>query len=342
MSTWIDPKDPLLAELKNLDASLVEFTEGRDSATQFLSELPQRYSAQQVATLGNEQRTWEVVGLLHLNTGRTHEALAIFWCLYQHMLGAQSNDRYVHKGLLLVWIAECFAQLNFPLHAMRYLMLTLCEDALRQRGVVSPDNTGIYFRLVWRGLPDSELRRYAARFYELSQKHPREALFPEALLQRVDHGWVTEFPSASEASSYWVNPIYVRHHLDQLGDGTGEALEILAEYLMSCMPGCRTMRRRRSGSTDYDIVCSIDGFELDFRSELGRYFVNEGVRSFNIAYGRLPTREFLNSSVACWKIHWATIRKSSMTPNLASPSHEQRGITLSRQSRRRSACTTTL
>ena len=48
-----------------------------------------------------------------------------------------------------------------------------------------------------------------------------------------------------------------------------------AEYLLSAMPGCRTYRRKRSHSTDYDIVCSLDGFDLDFRSELGRYFVCE-------------------------------------------------------------------
>ena len=28
-------------------------------------------------------------------------------------------------------------------------------------------------------------------------------------------------------------------------------------------------------SSDYDIVCSVEGFEVDFRSELGRYFVCE-------------------------------------------------------------------
>jgi hypothetical protein len=44
---------------------------------------------------------------------------------------------------------------------------------------------------------------------------------------------------------------------------------------MSCMPGCRTRRRERSGSTDYDIVCAMEGVEVDFRSELGRYFVCE-------------------------------------------------------------------
>lgn len=41
------------------------------------------------------------------------------------------------------------------------------------------------------------------------------------------------------------------------------------------MPGCRTQRRLRSWSTDYDVVCSVDGHDVDFRSELGRYFVCE-------------------------------------------------------------------
>ena len=63
--------------------------------------------------------------------------------------------------------------------------------------------------------------------------------------------------------------------MKQLGDPTGKSLERLAQYVLSCMPGCRTVRRQRSSSTDYDIVCSMEGLELDFRSELGRYFVCE-------------------------------------------------------------------
>jgi hypothetical protein len=155
-------------------------------------------------------------------------------------------------------------------------MLTLCEDALRENGEVSPNTTGIYFRLVWgHGLPDAELRRYARQFFELAQALPEDAIYPEALLQRVDDSWLTELPSPDEASSYRVNPSYVQYLLAQLGRGTGEALELIAEYLMSCMPGCRTKRRERSGSTDYDIVCAMEGFDVDFRSELGRYFVCE-------------------------------------------------------------------
>jgi hypothetical protein len=275
MITWIAEDDALLLELKKLDGSLLKLLEGRNSAAVMLEELPRRFSPERIAGETNERRCWEVIGLLHLNTGRTHEALALFWALYQQTLLAQKSGKYVHKGLPLVWIAECFARLDSPVHAKRYLMLTLCEDALREKGSVSPDNTGIYFRLVWGGLPDQELRRYATEFYRLAQDHPNEALFPEALLQRIDQRWITDFPTAREASRYWINPLYVSHLLVQLGAGDGHALEMLAEYVMSCMPGCRTMRRKASWSTDYDIVCSMDGFELDFRSELGRYFVCE-------------------------------------------------------------------
>lgn len=41
------------------------------------------------------------------------------------------------------------------------------------------------------------------------------------------------------------------------------------------MPGCKTKRRQLTDSGDHDIICSMEGFEVDFRSELGRYFVCE-------------------------------------------------------------------
>jgi hypothetical protein len=130
-----------------------------------------------------------------------HEALAIFSGLYQQMLAAQNPATRVHKGMPLVWISDCFGRLGFPVHAKRYLMLTLCEDALRENGDVSPNTTGVYFRLVWgHGLPDAELRRYARQFFERAQALPGDAMYPEALLQRVDDGWLTELPSPEEGS----------------------------------------------------------------------------------------------------------------------------------------------
>jgi hypothetical protein len=41
------------------------------------------------------------------------------------------------------------------------------------------------------------------------------------------------------------------------------------------IPGARAYRRRKTPSTDYDVVGSFEGPFLDFRSEVGRYFVCE-------------------------------------------------------------------
>jgi len=143
----------------------------------------------------------------------------------------------------LLWIAECFYKLNYTIHSKRYLMLSLCEDVLTGAGKILPDNSGIYFRLVWRaGLSDQDVNEYTTKFYELSEEYSTEKSFPESLLQRVDNSWMNDFPSREEASSYLTNTAYIKHLLSNMGDGTGNSLEILAEYVMSCMPGCRTMR----------------------------------------------------------------------------------------------------
>ena len=80
------------------------------------------------------------------------------------------------------------------------------------QGIVSPEKTGVYFRLLWvHGFPEGELRRYATDFFSLSKKHPEESFFPEALLQRVDDSWLTELPTAEEASFYRINGHYVHY-----------------------------------------------------------------------------------------------------------------------------------
>ena len=100
-------------------------------------------------------------------------------------------------------------------------------------------------------------------------------MYPESYLQDLDKDWMTEYPTPQEGSVYQANTRYIRKLIDELGEGTGRGLERLAEYILSCMPGCRTARRKRSYSTEYDIVCSMEGFEVDFRSEFGRYFICE-------------------------------------------------------------------
>jgi hypothetical protein len=272
-----------LEELKeNLPGYLCELLDRRNSAALLLEALPRVWEPASVspevgARKTLEQRLWELIGLYILKKVGPYEALAIFMALYDHMLLAQEEMGYrVQKGMPLVWISDCFLQVGFPYHAKRYLMLTLCEDSITSGGEIDPEKTGIYFRLVWRhGLPDYELQRYAKEMYEVWEQNPCDAVYPEWVLQEVDQDWITEYPRLNEASKYFVTKRYVRYLLSRLGEPTGQALERLGAYVLSCVPGFRATTRRRSRSTEYDIVCSVEGSGLDFRSEMGRYFVCE-------------------------------------------------------------------
>ncbi len=265
-----------------LPKDLFELLEKRDSATLLLDRLPQVWSPEEVAPPVGEQKTvalrlWELIGLTFKSKGRPFEAIAVFTLLYEQMLRAQTqNNRRTHKGMPLLWISECFHIAGFPLHTKRYLMLTLAEDALTFPGKVDPDETGTYFRLVWRhGLPGTEFERYVDEFKLLATKNPVESRFPEWLLQEIDQDWMTEFPVLAESPKYYLTAGYVRFLIDQLGESSGQILERLASYFLSAVPGFRATARRLSRSTDYDVVCTIEGLEVDFRVELGRYFVCE-------------------------------------------------------------------
>jgi hypothetical protein len=197
--------------------------------------------------------------------------------MYCHYLHHQKTTNFrVHKGMPLVWISECYLSMGYKCLSMRYLMLTLCEDAINWEGEVDPIKTGSYFRLAWQhGLTDNEIKIYAKKMYELWKQNQIDGLFPEWILQELDHNWQIEIPSPNEALIYKSNTLYLQYLIDHLGEKSGKVLERLAEYLLMCVPGCRTSRRLRTYSTDYDIVCSIEGADVDFRSEFGRYFVCE-------------------------------------------------------------------
>jgi hypothetical protein len=109
-----------------------------------------RYSPpQQIATPEDDaSRLWELAGRFYLLRSRNHEALSVFAALYDAMLAAQDATRSrCHKGMPLVGMSDCYWETGFPVLAKRYLMLTLCEDALSCQGSVRPDDTGVYFRL---------------------------------------------------------------------------------------------------------------------------------------------------------------------------------------------------
>jgi hypothetical protein len=270
--------DPFMNELQaKLPSHLLPLFERRDGAAQLIFELPRGIRPQDVAVPSDLQRAWELCGLYFYNRQRWHEALPLFQALYEHMLKYQEEEEIpAHKGMPLVWMSDCFSNLGCPVLAKRYLMLTTCEDAIRDHGGIPAETTGLYFRMVWyHGLRHQEVTAYAKKIWDLFREHGDEAMFPEWIVQELDQDWMTEYPSQRESSRYIITRPYVGKLLKKLGAGDGVALERLAHYLLSAIPGCRAYMRRRSVSTDYDVTCGMEGVDLDFRSDLGRFFLCE-------------------------------------------------------------------
>lgn len=272
----MDLIDEMLSKIPNEFSDLLSH---RNGAAVLAKVLPQRYLPEEISGANNKQRIWELIGLYYLNKQRFWEAILIFSTLYEHMLESQLKTKsWVHKGMPLVWIRDCYYRIGFTAISKRYQMLTLCEDAIREEGNIDTETGGVYFRLVWeQGLPDYELKRYAKEINELKNQNKMDGLFPEWILLELDQNWMTEFPTNQrEAAIYHIHKKYIQYLLSKMEeDRSGIILEQLAEYILASMPGCKTYRRSRTKSTDYDIVCSMEGLEVDFRSELGRYFICE-------------------------------------------------------------------
>jgi hypothetical protein len=250
----------------------------RDGGALLAAELPKVVTPAEASDPESElQRAWELCGQYFAVQDRLYDAQAIFHSLYDQMLKYQEEtDRRVHKGMPLIWISDYHARLGHPALSKRYLLLSTCEDAIRDKGEIPAETTGVYFRAVWRyGMSHHELARYAKAIWDLSQNNPVEARYPEWVLQEIGNEWITEYPSASEILKYKVSTRYVRQLLGLLGSGDGKHLERLAHYILESMPGCRAYMRKRSHSTDYDVVCTFEGPNDDFRLELGRYFIGE-------------------------------------------------------------------
>ena len=114
------------------------------------------------------------------------------------------------------------------------------------------------------------------KIFNTYKKNTANSIYPEWILQEIDNDWISDYPTLSELYVYKPNLAYIQNVLKSLpDDSTGNGLERLAEYILSIVPGFRTYRRVRSETTDYDILCNVEGISMDYRAELGRYFICE-------------------------------------------------------------------
>jgi hypothetical protein len=250
----------------------------RDTVDEVISSLRDELPIERVADeLAWARRFWVGMGIRYRRRKRVHEALHVFHALYDRLLQHQSKGGRVHKGEPLYQIAICHSVLGHPVLLRRYIMLALCEDAVEQKGQVDPYSVGTYRWLVRHfGFRHADFNDYVRQAWEAWNRDNTSALFPEWMLQELDHGWQTVQPTPSEASVYWVNPRYVGLLVGRLGEGdrkSGKSLERLSHYLISAIPGFRAHLRKHGKSTEHDVIGVVEGQFADFRSEIGRYIL---------------------------------------------------------------------
>jgi hypothetical protein len=257
------------------------FTEN-GGAVKLLKFLESSFNTEELFDTGNviseKQICWERIGNFFKNLGNFHEAIVFYSSLYEKLIDAQlENNIWVDKVKPLVWISDCYNYLEFPVISKRYLMYALCEDAIRENGQCNPVDMASYWRLKTRhGMTEDKIKNYYVSAYGKYSENIQAAQYPEWIVQNLDDKtWSLGVPSPSEGYLFNINFSYLKKLKDNLGDSQGNNLESLAEYLLLCMPGCSVNKRKRSYSNEYDIVCSMEGYEIDFRSEFGRYFICE-------------------------------------------------------------------
>lgn len=269
---------------QRVSAELKQLFEKRDGGHLLAERLNDKIKDEDVITKqdNSTQLTWQSIGLMLFALGRHQESIDIFYTLYKKMLRWQiTNNKWTHKAMPLVWISDNFRQLGYITLAKKFAMLTLVEDSIRDHSEsknLNIDGGGIYFRLKHLyGMSHSDILKYSIQYFDNFDASNPITLFPDYLLLQTDREWATEYPSSAEFTFYLINSEYLAFLKTKLSDGTGTALEHIAEHIMFSMPGCRTERRVQQfkNTTDYDIICSIDGPISDFRSELGRYIICE-------------------------------------------------------------------
>jgi len=253
-----------------------------DSCQQVIKKLNEEYDLMTIASSIKAQNNWQNIALYYRYTqNRYYQAFEVISGLYEQMIKYQLVKRErIHKGMPLVWLRDFSLLIGNRVIAKRYAMLTLCEDVIRDYEKTPPLNKkagGIYFRLAYyHGMSDIEINNYADKIFEVYEKNSVNSMYPEWILQEIDNDWITDYPTDSEFYSYKPNLFYIKHLLGSIKkDKKGIELERLAEYLLSIVPGFRTYRRLRSETTDYDILCNVEGTSMDYRAELGRYFICE-------------------------------------------------------------------
>jgi hypothetical protein len=269
--------------LKCVDENCFKYLCLNDGILELIGYLSDKNTLTELATLDEIKNTWVGCALIYRYFQNQYpNALKVLFAFYQKLIEYQIASKvWTHKGYPLAFIRDMYMLMDCRVLAKRIAMLTLIEDSIgdmKTAGHLKKNEAGIYPRLsFYHGMSDDNIDDYFKEINVLYEDLGEpENYLPERILQELDKSWMLEFPESSESLIYSVNTIYIQELLKELDDDKkGLNLELLADYLLSAIPGFRTGRRMRSKSTDYDVLCALEGLDKDFRFELGKYVLVE-------------------------------------------------------------------
>jgi hypothetical protein len=219
---------------------------------------------------------WDVIGLALGSRARVYEAISVHRELYNRMCEAQNGYRWIHKALPLVRLRDWHRGLGHPWHEERYLLLTLIEDAIRDRGNTKVEQGGIYHRFRWEdGRPDKEFREISKASWKEFTQHRDCRVFPEEILSRLGPKVFKSAAADSEVDLYEINTTYALKLLDRSTRADWRALERLSAYQLSCIPGFEVEQQKLTEASIFDIFVRVRGRYADFRRDLGTYLLGE-------------------------------------------------------------------
>lgn len=255
----------------------------RDSLPKALEYLEVNTPAEQFAnTVSDWVLHWETTGLFYINSGMPYQAIAFFERLYEKFCSAEKKiGRWIHKGMPLVWIRDCCWRLGHYALAQRFMLLTLIEDSIREKGEITVNISGAYHRFCWEhGFSHASFINLSQQAYKEYQKCPDLGIFPEWILEKLQGQFLPAYPSSDEADLYIINPVYSQLLLKSIKEPSGSKidgteLEHFASYMLGSIPGFEVELRKQTKDYHFDGFIRNRGPRLDFRADLGNYILVE-------------------------------------------------------------------
>ncbi|MBL0187528.1 MAG: hypothetical protein IPP97_17485 [Candidatus Obscuribacter sp.] len=206
----------------------------------------------------------------------------------KQLLAPKKGAHWVWKAKTLVLLSDRFLKRDWYWHSRRFAMLALMDESRLWNGKVGPNHSSFIQLTLTHAIPSKKIHSLAKQASQHTRKLPALTQFPEAMLLSIDESWKSPTVNPTEANEFFISSTYLKHLCNSMEQirkqkkkgwkqKSGRLFEHIARYLLSLIPGVRTAGNIMVAgtATDFDVLCSWEGFRVNFLQECTSYFVAE-------------------------------------------------------------------